>query len=315
LLILILILKKWIISLQISINDDNRIKLQIAQNARKNTPSLIEDKNQNLVKFELNELLAFDNSKEDSQKTYDSFLVRFLGSMNVKYNDKNKTEYINETIRNVMAARAQNNLFKLNEFNLVIKSNMIYLSKSVTTDNSTARFDAIEDEVIKAKFKLTDLAVWSPHKDNKRLFGFISKDSNQSLKFTCYVFESDIDSVTICSSITKVNELAFQMNSEYFKKIKETEKEILLQNIRNLPDKTNDQTSNESSIDEDQKDLLNAVSIVMSSNNPNFIALDKDVLDSYNNNNNNNNSEVNKIEDNEESKVKNKIKCEIESDA
>ncbi len=284
----------------------------MAQNVRKNTPLAVQDKNQNLVKFELNELLANENSKEDSQKTYDSFTVRFLGSMNVEYNDKNKTEYINETIRNVMAARAQNNLFKLNEFNLVIKSSMIYLSKSVPTDNSTARFDAIEDEVIKAKFKLTDLAVWSPHKDNKRLFGFISKNSNQSLIFNCYVFESDIDSVTICSSITKVNELAYQMNSEYFKKIKQTEKEILLQNIRNLPDKTNDQASNEDGpIDEDQKDLLNAVSIVMNSNNPNFIALDKDVLESYNTT-----SDVNDDNQTEESKIKSEIQCENkESDA
>lgn len=301
---------KWIISLQIAINDDTRVKLQMAQNSRKNTPILTEDKNQ--VKFELNELLASDNSKEDSQKTYDSFTVRFLGSMNVKYNDKNKTEYINETIRNVMAARAQNNLFKLNEFNLVIKSNMIYLSKSVQTDNSTARFDAIEDEVIKAKFKLTDLAVWSPHKDNKRLFGFISKDSNQSLKFTCYVFESDIDSISICSSITKVNELAFQMNSEYFRKIKETEKEILLQNIRSLPDKTEDHSDHENIIDEDQKDLLNAVSIVMNSNNPNFIALDKDVLESYSNN-----EQLIKNDENEtqENKSKDEIQVEKESDA
>ncbi len=282
----------------------------MAQNSRKNTPILTEDKNQ--VKFELNELLASDNSKEDSQKTFDSFTVRFLGSMYVKYNDKNKTEYINETIRNVMAARAQNNLFKLNEFNLVIKSNMIYLSKSVQTDNSTARFDAMEDEVIKAKFKLTDLAVWSPHKDNKRLFGFISKDSNQSLKFTCYVFESDIDSISICSSITKVNELAFQMNSEYFRKIKETEKEILLQNIRSLPDKTEDHSDHENIIDEDQKDLLNAVSIVMNSNNPNFIALDKDVLESYSNN-----EQLIKNDENEtqENKSKDEIQVEKESDA
>jgi hypothetical protein len=301
---------KWIISLQIAINDDSRVKLQMAQNSRKNTPILTEDKNQ--VKFELNELLASDNSKEDSQKTFDSFTVRFLGSMYVKYNDKNKTEYINETIRNVMAARAQNNLFKLNEFNLVIKSNMIYLSKSVQTDNSTARFDAMEDEVIKAKFKLTDLAVWSPHKDNKRLFGFISKDSNQSLKFTCYVFESDIDSISICSSITKVNELAFQMNSEYFRKIKETEKEILLQNIRSLPDKTEDHSDHENIIDEDQKDLLNAVSIVMNSNNPNFIALDKDVLESYSNN-----EQLIKNDENEtqENKSKDEIQVEKESDA
>jgi hypothetical protein len=296
----------------------------MSQNASRKTPPLPNEKTvKNEVKFELNELVESEANKlieDQSQKTYDSFAVRFLGSMNVRYNDKDKSEYINDTIRNVMGARAQSNLFRLNEFNLVIKSNAILLTKSSSSnenDNSTAKFNVIDDEIIKARFKLNDLAVWSPHKDNQRLFGFIAKDSNQSLKFTCYVFESDIDSNSICLAITKVNELAYQMNSEYYRKIKETEKEILLQNIRSLPDKKineDDQSANHEH-DEDQKDLLNAVSIVMNSQNPNFIALDKEVLESYNLNNSQSKSEDVVDKDNDESEKVETSKDEKESDA
>lgn len=81
--------------------------------------------------------------------------------------------------------------------------------------------------------------------------------------------------------------------SEHFKKIKKTEKEILLQNISCLPDKivsegttsgsamdqgsTSQQTDN---ADEDDE-FINAANMAFNSPNPNFIVLDRDLLENF----------------------------------
>ena len=63
--------------------------------------------------------------------------------------------------------------------------------------------------------------------------------------------------------------------SEHFKKIKKAERDILLQNIRSLPDmpETNDEETKENG-----EHLL---SVAVNSPNPSFLVLDKDVLESF----------------------------------
>ena len=63
-------------------------------------------------------------------------------------------------------------------------------------------------------------------------------------------------------------------------KMKSAEKEILLQNIRNLPDKTG--REDEACSDEENKLLQNAASAAFNSPNPNFVVLDKDTLENFN---------------------------------
>lgn len=174
------------------------------------------------IRFELKELLKKDQILRSSiakPQQGDTYKVRFLGSMNVRSDRGN--EYIQETIRNVMGARAKHNIFKLSEYNLIINSESISLfSVPASAEKSEAEAgqskldikheDTVYD-LLKAKFKINDLAFWCSHPDNERLFGFIIKEYTNSVKFVCHVFESDVNSSIICDSITKATKLAFQL--------------------------------------------------------------------------------------------------------
>jgi len=275
--------------LQNAINEDNRAKISSFLNNNqsqasaksdqdvKNNSSLLnryKPSNEPNIRFEL-------SNAGPNNKTYkmlkpeqgESFKVRYLGSMNVRADRGN--EYINEAIRQIMAARANQNIFKSSEFELVVNSESI---SGFTPLSCMEKNDEVlsSDELLKIRFDLENLAFWSPHRENQRLFGFIVKESNQSLKFVCHVFESDIDSSSICDLINKATQDAFKLlveenKAEHFKRMKSVEKEILLHNIKSLPDKAS--TTEEKS--EEGSDLLNAA---INSPNPNFVVLDKETL-------------------------------------
>jgi len=65
--------------------------------------------------------------------------------------------------------------------------------------------------------------------------------------------------------------------------MKNREREILLQNIKSLPDKNGESTKSggENESDEENKLLQNAASAAFNSPNPNFVVLDEETLDSY----------------------------------
>ena len=79
--------------------------------------------------------------------------------------------------------------------------------------------------------------------------------------------------------------------AEHFKKIKETEKEILLQNISCLPDKVSQPSGNErrsssqEEADNENQEFINAANMAFSSPNPNFIVLDRELLENFNSEN------------------------------
>ena len=153
--------------------------------------------------------------------------MRFLGSMSVNADKGN--QYIHETIRSIMAERAKKDKFKMQQLSVEI------------TEKSLNLLDKSSDEVY--EFNLKNIAFWSTHNENNRLFGFIVKDEKNFMKFFCHVFECDFDaSATICKSIDKATQIAFKklLDQNKFgtlKKLRETEKKILLQNINSLPDK------------------------------------------------------------------------------
>ena len=189
------------------------------------------------VSFELEALKTINNNNQIKRtgksvvkpEQGDSYKVRFLGLMNVKSDKGN--EYINETIRQVMATRAEQNVFKLSEFTLVINIESLNLFKAPSTEISTATNQPIsslrnEEEQLMVLFDLADLAFWSTHRENERLFGFIIKEKH--FKFSCLVFESDVNSSRICESITKATQLAYQLLVVIFYKMNNSFLELKL---------------------------------------------------------------------------------------
>ena len=215
---LINFLFKWIRSLQCTIKDDNRAKIQnyMNTNSARNIPNANAEIRQFIepnVQFELGD--RFKKDKNLNQVTMkpqlgDLFKVRYLGSMNVKADKGN--EYIHDTIRQVMAARAKKNIFKMNEYNLIINSDSLSLFSVPENAETEKSLSALSSEdLLKARFDLADLAFWASHKENQRLFGYIIKEPFHALKFCCLVFESDVNSAQICESITNATQLAFQL--------------------------------------------------------------------------------------------------------
>ena len=86
--------------------------------------------------------------------------MRFLGSMSVNADKGN--QYIHETIRSIMAERAKKDKFKMQQLSVEI------------TEKSLNLLEASSEELY--EFNLSNIAFWSTHNENNRLFGFIVKD-------------------------------------------------------------------------------------------------------------------------------------------
>lgn len=218
---------QWVKILENAIKDDNKAKLMNHMNnlANKINASMrTSESRQSLdlpkISFDLNSCNSKPSIKSNDVSTGklfkpelgDLFKVRFLGYMRVKSDRGN--EYINETIRRVMAERANQNVFKLTEFNLVVNVESLSLFKiqSESGDDQekpVASTLTNEEHQLAAYFDLADLAFWCSHRENERLFGFIIKE--KQFKFGCLVFESDINSSKICDAITKATQLAYQL--------------------------------------------------------------------------------------------------------
>lgn len=150
----------------------------------------------------------FDQSPEDIHKDTPAdnvafsrtFTVRFLGSMEVK-TDRGEPLVL-ETIRQIMAARAIHNVFKMTESRLVVSSEAMRL---IDPSNNSVR----------TTFQLEDISYWATHSENKRLFGFItrtppSKEQGDMSTFACHVFECNASADEICHAISTATKLAFE---------------------------------------------------------------------------------------------------------
>ncbi|KAM4741545.1 DCC-interacting protein 13-alpha isoform 2-T2 [Anableps anableps] len=153
-----------------------------------------------------------DDSPEDSEDSilHQLFIVRFLGSMEVKTAES--ADVISETMRQILAARAIHNIFRMTESHLLVTCDCLKLIDPQT-------------QVTRLRFLLSSVVQCSSHQDNKRLFGFVlqAAGGRGDSRVVCYIFESNNDGEKICDSIGLAKQIAF--HSEMDRKAVEKKKE------------------------------------------------------------------------------------------
>ncbi|XP_074082859.1 DCC-interacting protein 13-beta [Macrotis lagotis] len=134
-----------------------------------------------------------DSSEEDSL-LQQMFIVRFLGSMAVKTDST--SEVIYEAMRQVLAARAIHNIFRMTESHLMVTSKALRLIDPQT-------------QVTRASFELTSVTQFAAHQENKRLVGFVVRipESAGEESLSTYVFESNTEGEKICYAISLGKEI------------------------------------------------------------------------------------------------------------
>ncbi|XP_008841354.1 DCC-interacting protein 13-beta isoform X2 [Nannospalax galili] len=122
------------------------------------------------------------------------FIVRFLGSMAVRTDST--TEVIYEAMRQVLAARAIHNIFRMTESHLMVTS-------------QTLRLIDPQTQVSRANFELTSVTQFAAHQENKRLFGFVVRvpESTGEASLSTYIFESNSEGEKICYAINLGKEI------------------------------------------------------------------------------------------------------------
>ncbi|XP_027859359.1 DCC-interacting protein 13-alpha [Xiphophorus couchianus] len=156
-----------------------------------------------------------DNSAEDSEDSilHQLFIVRFLGSMEVKTAES--ADVISETMRQILAARAIHNIFRMTESHLLVTCDCLKLIDPQT-------------QVTRLRFPLSSVVQCASHQDNKRLFGFVlqAAGGRGDSRVICYIFESNNDGEKICDSIGLAKQIAFhsEMESKAVEKKKEQDK-------------------------------------------------------------------------------------------
>ncbi|KAL8222026.1 UNVERIFIED_CONTAM: DCC-interacting protein 13-beta [Gekko kuhli] len=137
-----------------------------------------------------------DGQKEDEEDSLlqQMFVVRFLGSMAVRSDQT--VEVIYEAMRQVLAARAIHNIFRMTESHLLVTSHDLKLIDPQT-------------QVTRTSFELASVTQFAAHQDNKRLLGFVVCDA-ESLgenSKSAYVFESNTEGEKICYAISLGKEI------------------------------------------------------------------------------------------------------------
>uniref|UniRef100_A0AAQ5XGU4 HESX homeobox 1 n=1 Tax=Amphiprion ocellaris TaxID=80972 RepID=A0AAQ5XGU4_AMPOC len=151
-----------------------------------------------------------DSTSEDSEDSilHQLFIVRFLGSMEVRTAES--VDVISETMRQILAARAIHNIFRMTESHLLVTC------------------DCLNHSPQGKMFPLSSVVQCSSHQDNKRLFGFVLHPAGGrgDSRAVCYIFESNNDGEKICDSIGLAKQIAFhsEMDRKAVEKRKEQDK-------------------------------------------------------------------------------------------
>ncbi|XP_062356448.1 DCC-interacting protein 13-alpha [Cinclus cinclus] len=160
----------------------------------------------------------FGESGGSKPETEDSilhqlFIVRFLGSMEVKSDESPDVVY--ETMRQILAARAIHNVFRMTESHLLVTCDCLKLIDPQT-------------QVTRLRFPLPNVVLYATHQENKRLFGFVLRTSGGRVEShqtsICYIFESNNEGEKICDSVGLAKQIAF--HAELDRKASEKQKEI-----------------------------------------------------------------------------------------
>ncbi|XP_077386193.1 DCC-interacting protein 13-alpha [Festucalex cinctus] len=139
------------------------------------------------------------------------FIVRFLGCMEVK--NAESPDVIPETMRQILAARAIHNIFRMTESHLLVTCDCLKLIDPQT-------------QVTRLRFPLSSVIQSSSHQDNKRLFGFVLHSASghpDGRGAVCYILESNDDGEKICDSIGLAKQIA--LHSVLDRKASEKRKE------------------------------------------------------------------------------------------
>ncbi|CAL8338377.1 unnamed protein product [Merluccius merluccius] len=161
-------------------------------------------------------------TEEENQDSilHQLFVVRFLGSMEVHSGEQGHVtgeqgHVIGETMRQILAARAIHNVFRMTESHLLVTCSCLKLIDPQT-------------QVTRLRFPLQSVLQSASHQDNKRLLGFVldSPDTHGS-RTVCYIFESNNDGEKICDSIGLAKQIAFHsdLDRKEARKRKEQDKE------------------------------------------------------------------------------------------
>uniref|UniRef100_A0AAQ5XTV1 PID domain-containing protein n=1 Tax=Amphiprion ocellaris TaxID=80972 RepID=A0AAQ5XTV1_AMPOC len=149
-----------------------------------------------------------DSTSEDNSILHQLFIVRFLGSMEVRTAES--VDVISETMRQILAARAIHNIFRMTESHLLVTC------------------DCLNHSPQGKMFPLSSVVQCSSHQDNKRLFGFVLHPAGGrgDSRAVCYIFESNNDGEKICDSIGLAKQIAFhsEMDRKAVEKRKEQDK-------------------------------------------------------------------------------------------
>ncbi|XP_036988007.2 DCC-interacting protein 13-alpha isoform X2 [Artibeus jamaicensis] len=136
-------------------------------------------------------------SETEDSILHQLFIVRFLGSMEVKSDDNPDVVY--ETMRQILAARAIHNIFRMTESHLLVTCDCLKLIDPQT-------------QVTRLMFPLPSVVLYATHQENKRLFGFVLRTSGgrseSNLSSICYIFESNNEGEKICDSVGLAKQIA-----------------------------------------------------------------------------------------------------------
>uniref|UniRef100_A0A8C9QYW8 Adaptor protein, phosphotyrosine interaction, PH domain and leucine zipper containing 1 n=1 Tax=Scleropages formosus TaxID=113540 RepID=A0A8C9QYW8_SCLFO len=140
-----------------------------------------------------------DSQSEDDSILHQLYIVRFLGSMEVRATDSSDVIY--ETMRQILAARAIHNIFRMTESHLLVTCDCLKLIDPQT-------------QVTRLRFPLSSVVLCASHQENKRLFGFVLQmggggRAEGQLGSICYIFESNNDGEKICDSVGLAKQIAF----------------------------------------------------------------------------------------------------------
>lgn len=136
-----------------------------------------------------------DKSADEGLLLQQMFVVRFLGSMAVKTDQTNQAIF--EAMRQVLAARAIHNIFRMTESHLMVTSKSIRLIDPQT-------------QVIRISFDLDNITQFAAHLENKRLVGFVvcTPEASGDESLSAYVLESNTEGEKICFAISLGKEIA-----------------------------------------------------------------------------------------------------------
>ncbi|XP_072438439.1 DCC-interacting protein 13-alpha isoform X2 [Chiloscyllium punctatum] len=188
------------------------------------------------------------------------FIVRFLGSMEVKANET--SDVICDTMRQILAARAIHNIFRMTESHLLVTGDCLKLIDPQT-------------QVIRLRFPLQNVVLCATHKENKRLFGFVLHTGGSRVEgrpvSICYVFESNNEGEKICDSVGLGKQIAF--HSEMDRQITDKQREFDREKEKQLME-LNKQKQIEKDLEEQSRLIAASIRPNQMSGESQFVPLD-----------------------------------------